>query len=475
MKNKAITPFVSIVILLIFSCKSQQKEWDIRDYGAVADTTVKNTQAIQKTIDACAKAGGGKVVVTSGTYVSGTILLKDNVELHITENSKLIASDNPNDFYAIDAFIDATGQYRGQCFIGASDVKNIAITGKGIIDGNGTMFTPKNVRKTYKRLGVTPKKPDISELIAKNDNYVSKKIRWSNRPFLVRFVRVSNTKIREITLRQPAAWTLHFFQCDTFEVDNINIYSKANQNNDGIDIDSSSNGIIKNCTINSDDDAICFKTTSLKPTTNISVTNCKLSSDWGAIKFGTESMGAFEDITIKDCFITDTHGGGIKILSVDGANMNNIWIDNIKMTAVEMPIFIRLGERLLTYRSASKQAVGTMNNITISNIDIISREKEHLRLFPTTGIFITGTPNHKIDNLTLENIKISLPGGGTLADTNTIVPENETKYPEFINFGVSPAYGMYARHVKNLNTKNVSFELLSSDERKDIITLDVNN
>ena len=85
-------------------------------------------------------------------------------------------------------------------------------------------------------------------------------------------------------------------------MDGISIYSHANKNNDAIDIDSSTHGVIKNCTLDSGDDAICFKSTSPKPTTNVEVFDCKISSHWGAIKFGTESMGDFKNITVRDCF-----------------------------------------------------------------------------------------------------------------------------------------------------------------------------
>ncbi|RKR14356.1 pectate lyase-like protein [Maribacter vaceletii] len=468
------TTILLFTLLISISC-SKKNSWNINEFGAKADGKTVNTEAIQKAIDACSEEGGGIVTIEGGTYISGTILLKDNVNLHVSENAILLASVNPNDFYSIDPFIDATGQYRGQCFIGAADVENISITGKGTIDGQGKMFTPNNAKKTLKKLGLKEKKEDVTSLIAKDNQYVSKNIRYSNRPFLVRLVRVTNSKLKDITLRQPAAWTLHFFQCNTFEVDGIKIFSKANKNNDGIDIDSSTDGIIKNSLINSDDDAICFKSTSLLPSKDIVVKDCRISSGWGAIKFGTESQGNFENITVKDCHIFDTRGGGIKILSADGANASNILIDNIDMVNVEMPIFIRLCERRLTYRGAEQQPVGSINNVKISNINAVSRKIEDLRMFPTVGFYFSGTPNHKLGTITLENIDITLPGGGTEEHAKVIVPENEKEYPEFTKLGITPAYGMYARHISNLITKNISFKTTSDDARKEVITINVDN
>lgn len=453
---------------------AKQKTWNVKDFGAIDDNKTVNTQAIQKAIDSCNKAGGGTVVIDGDIFISGTLLLKTNVNLKITKNTTLLASINPNDFPAVEPFIDATGQYRGQCFIGAIDVKNVSITGKGTIDGRGAMFTQKKITQRAKELGITINKPNLEGLIAKSQNYVSKTIRVTNRPFLIRIIRSKNIKLRDIHLRQPAAWTLHFLNCTNFEVNGIDIYSHANKNNDAIDIDSSVNGIIKNCTINSGDDAICFKSTSPNPTTNIKVSNCNISSGWGALKFGTESMGDFKNIVVRNCFIHDTRGGGIKVLSADGANVKNILIENIVMKNVEMPIFIRLCERRLVYRGAERKPVGSIDNVIIKNIKATVSEPEKLRMNPTTGFYFSGTSNHKLGTISIENVKIELPGGGTKAHAAVIVPENETQYPEFTKLGITPSYGLFARHIKNLNTKNISFSLRNKDERKEVIKIDTN-
>jgi len=459
------------VFLLCFSTLGQsRKSWDIRKFGAIADGRVINTRAIQQAINECASDGGGEVLITEGTYISGTILLKDNVVLHITENAKLISSINPNDFISIDPFIDATGQYRGQCLIGAINVANVGVIGKGTIDGRGEMFKMENIEKTMQSLNEELIIPKLPKVDTSKQNYINKNIKPSYRPFLLRFVKTKGITIEGVQLRQPAAWTLHFYQCKDFTVDGVDIYSHANQNNDGIDIDSSTDGIIKNTQIDSGDDAICFKTTSPNPTSNIKVENCHLSSHWGAIKFGTESMGDFTDIDISNCRITNTKGGGIKILSVDGANISNVTIDNIEMSNVDMPIFIRLGERRLVYRDAPRQEVGSIDRVIISNVTAQTRKRGDSRLNLQTGIFITGTPDYPIGNIELANINIRLPGGGLEKDSEVVVAENETKYPEFTFFGESlPASGLYARHINSLDTLGLHFKYQLPEERQTVI------
>ena len=440
-------------VFFILSCKSNKKDINISDFGAVGDSLTTNTKFIQKAIDVCFENGGGTVVVSDGVYITGTILLKDNVTLQVNEDATLFGSSNFADYINIDPFIDATGQARGNCLIGAKDAINIAITGKGTIDGNGGNFIGANY-KIQK-----DKNPDLPSF---------------DRPFLIRIVNSSKLKIQDIHIRQAAAWAVHLFQSHDIIIDNVDIYNHANKNNDGIDLDSSYDITITNTKVNSEDDAICIKATSPLPTYNVKVSNCDIKSDWGAIKFGTESMGDFYNIDIRDCKIHDNKGGGIKLLSMDGANIYNIVIDNIEMENVDMPIFVRLGERLRTYRNVEKRPVGTINNVLISNIKATTMGLENSRVLPPSGILITGTPNHKIGNIQLKNIDIQLPGGGLTTDV-VEVPEDETRYPEFSFFGVLPAYGMYARHVEVLETKNINFEVLSEDQREEIILEDMIN
>ncbi|MUH35935.1 glycoside hydrolase family 28 protein [Zobellia amurskyensis] len=457
MRTRLYYTSLLMTFILLISCNSKSDSYNVIDYGAIDDGKTINTKSIQKAIDACNLAGGGTVTIEGGNYISGTLLLKDNVTLHIAEDAKLIGSSNPLDYQSIDTFTDATGQKRGNCLIGAKNATNIAVTGKGTIDGNGEAFLSKNIKAKIKELNIT-----------ETEGF------GSNRPFLLRFVNSSQIKVQDVHLRQPAAWTCHFYQSNDILVDNISIYSHAHKNNDGIDLDSSYDAVIKNCDINTGDDAICIKTTSPKPTYNVQVSDCKLRSDWGSIKFGTESMGDMYNIDIKNCQIYDTKGGGIKILSVDGANIHDVTIDGIQMDRVDMPIFIRLGERLRTYRDAEKQEVGSITNVIIKNVKGNARVLDSSRVKPPSGILITGTPDHKVGKITLENIELELPGGGSEEDTMAKVEEDVDRYPEFSFFKVLPAYGLYGRHIENIQTNNVVFTLNGTDKRESQVLVDTN-
>jgi polygalacturonase len=453
-RSSILIIITSFLLATMTSFSAKPKIYNVKKYGAKGDSITINTKAIQKTIDKCSKNGGGIVLLENGIFSSGTILLKDNVTLQIDKNAKLVGSGNPQDYQSIDTFVDATGQERGTCLIGAVGAKNIGISGEGIIDGNGAAFLAKNLALKKKTLGISTE-----------ENF------GGNRPFLLRFVKSTQITLKDIRVRDAAAWACHFFQSSNILVDNISIYNHANKNNDGIDLDSSHDVIIKNCNIDSGDDAICIKSTSPLPTYNVKVSNCTLKSDWGALKFGTESMGDFYNIDIRDCKIEDTKGGGIKILSVDGANIHDVLIENIEMNQVDMPIFVRLGERLRTYRTTNKQAVGSIKDVVIRNIKATTRGLDSSRVSPPSGILITGTPKHKIGSLTLDHISIDLPGGGKSADIIK-VPEDETRYPEFSFFKVLPAYGLYARHIKELKINDLKFKTTTADQRSEIVVIE---
>jgi hypothetical protein len=274
-----------------------------------------------------------------------------------------------------------------------------------------------------------------------------------------------------------AAWTSHYFQSRNIRIENIKILSRGVAHNDGIDMDGSQDVVIKNCDINSGDDALCFKTTSsTMACKNIVVSGMRLKSSQGAIKMGTESMAPFENIKISDCYIYETNNGGIKLLSVDGAHLRNIEITGITMVEVKTPILIRLGSRLSVFRKGKdqQQQTGTLEHVVIR--DVKAKASDSAQLKPPSGILITGVPGHPVTDLTLENIEIDLLGDGTAENSRQTVPEAIDKYPEVKTFGpIIPAYGVWARHVEGLKMKNITFRLKHNDLRPVFICEDGKN
>ncbi|MBL7969336.1 MAG: hypothetical protein JNK09_20195 [Prolixibacteraceae bacterium] len=445
---KPITLFTLIFVGILFvgqATPAAPKTYNVIDFGVVADGSTVNTPAIQKLIDDCSAKGGGTVFFPEGQFVSGTILIKDNVTLHLDEKAELLGSANIADYQLVDPFRTGNGAPMGYCFIGAVDAKNVGITGKGTINGRG-----KEVLESGGR---------------------------GKRPFLLRIVRCNGVVVKGVRLINSTAWTTHFFASRNIDIDDVFINSRGLGNNDGFDIDCSQDVKIINCEVDTGDDALCFKTTwSKMPCKNIVVKGLRLTSNHAGIKFGTESMAPFENIRITDIYIYNTNNGGIKINSVDGAQIRNVEISNVVMDNVRTPILLRLGSRLNVFRrdSDSKQETGVIENVTIRNVK--ARSAAETQLKPPSGVLITGVPGHPIKNVTLENIEISLPGGGTAENARHEVPEAEAEYPEVRTFGPTiPAYGIWARHIEGLKLKKISLILASSDVRPALIVQDGKN
>jgi polygalacturonase len=425
-----------IVFLVAIPFATAAVELDVQKFGAAGDGKTINTRFIQQAIDECSQQGGGVVKFSAGNYVTGTILLKDNVTLQLDEHAALLGSLDIADYTAPDKFRSGNGAEMGHCFIGSVGAKNVAVTGAGLIDGRGKEL-----------LAARPKGN-------------------SARPFLMRFVRCEGVSLNGVHLQGPAAWTTHFFQCKNVIAERVSITSRGLGNNDGFDIDSSQDVRIRNCQVDSGDDAVCLKTTSLMPCRNVEVSGCDLKSHWGGVKFGTESAANFENVTITNCQIHDTQGG-IKLFSVDGANVRNISFSGLTMENVNTPIFIRLGARLKTFREGdTPQPVGSISNVVIKDLKV--------QAISPIGILISGIPGHAITGVRLENIEMKLPGGGTKAEAEVVLPEKENAYPEITMFGKQfPAYGLYARHVTGLVAKNVKVTVAASDSRPAIASDDV--
>lgn len=447
---------------------------NIKDFGAVDDSLTLNSKSIQAAIDDCYAKGGGKVWVPAGYFVTGTIEIKSNVTLSLDYGAYLLGSQNLAD-YRTDVVKSREGT--SPCLLYAANEENICIEGLGVIDGRGTPeFFPK-------------KKPG------------------DNRPPLLNFINCKNVTFTGVTYCRPAFWGLHLTDCEDVHFNGITLRFRNNgMNNDGLDLDGCKNVIVENCDIESGDDGICLKS-SLYPCENFIIRNNRVASNTAALKFGTSSRGGFINFDIYNCYFYNCPMGAIKLQLVDGGVMENIKISRILMEDVGNPIFLRLGNRAHDYGSEMKDntgvdagnrkhdIMGTMKNIHISDINatVTFQTRENGLLTPYTRealskrddaywdyagktrsgpIMITGIPGNYIENVLLENINISYPGGTLMSDVEE-VSEDEDIYPEQYFFGILPAWGAYVRHAKNVEFKNVNLTLRGSDEREKIVLDDV--
>ena len=302
-----------------------------------------------------------------------------------------------------------------------------------------------------------------------------------------------NVTLRDFTIFHGGHFAILALATDNLTIDNLRI----DTNRDGMDIDCCHNVRVANCSVNSPfDDAICPKASFglgyPRMTENVTITNCFVSGydegtmldgtrgrkqrggdgqANGRIKCGTESNGGFRNITISNCVFE--YCRGLALESVDGAVMEDITVSNLTMRdIVNAPIFVRLGSRL---RAPAGTPMGTARRIKIENVVAHNVAAQ-------SGVLIVGTAGYPIEDLSLSNIFIDYVGGGTKEQGERAMDEDEEgnssdvthrKYPEPSRFGTVPAWGLFARHVRNFSVDHVEFRTAQDDLRPAVILDDV--
>lgn len=466
MQKDMITKIKIGILLCLLQCSLvlSAKDYYATDFGAKADGITLNTNTIQKAIDYISSHGGGRLIFTAGNFVTGTFYLKSDVILHLENGATLLGSTNPWD-YSKDPYI------HWYSMIFSVKQHNIGITGEGTINGRG--FQTANNMVNYIERGLF------------KDNMANDRPNEGNRPQNIYFRECRNVVIKGITLRDPASWNETYDQCKNLYVDGIKAECNSYWNNDGIDVVDCDSVILKNSTFNAADDVLCFKSHSDKSMCqNVTIENCVGRSSANGLKFGTASHGGFRNFKIKNITIYDTYRSAITFAAVDGAIIDNIEVDGVRSIHTGNVIYLRVGKRGGTNP--------ILKNVTIKNVYAeIPADKPDAgysyegpvedmpRNISPCGI--VGLNDFKIENVTLQNIEIVTPGGGTpyFAYVGTSpkelakVPEMEKKYPEFSQFKELPAWGFYVRHAKNLTFDNVNLKALKNDYRPAIVLDDV--
>lgn len=438
--------------------------FDPRDHGAVADGRTLDTAAIQQAVDACTAAGGGTVTLRGGVFFTGTIVLKSNVTLNIESGAKLVGSPRIGDYRAT-AF--PALESLGWALIFAETAKNIGITGPGEIECNGGAFEGERL-KNGKLQRTTP------------------------RPVVVRFIDSDHVRLNGFKLRDYPSWGIHLVACRHVDMDRLAIDCHAQSINDGIDLWDCEKVFISNCSVFSGDDCIAISSQH-RPCTDITIVNCQLSTLCQAVRVGPFSVKGLERIVVSNCVFRHVGHSGICLQMCQGGTMQDLLFSNIIMENVVAPITLRLGgwesdpQKDFTQAPAMGDAgweKGVLRNVQFQNIratvPAVSlqgtpyeagwREVPKLVGMRRSCIHLMGTPGTIIEDVMFSDVHMTFPGGGTAEEGRRLaVPELERAYPTSYMFGILPAYGLYARHVRGLSLHNVHFDLAASDLRPALV------
>ncbi|MDO4325869.1 MAG: glycosyl hydrolase family 28 protein [bacterium] len=422
----------------------------------------KQTQKIQEALDLCEKAGGGQVILKEGTFISGTLYMRNHVYLEIQQGAKLLASGDIRD-YGKDTHHN---RYRNEtsldrCFLYGEDICDAGITGFGIIDGNADCF---------------PNDGDIY------------------RPMLIRMLRCKNIHLKEIRLYNAAAWTCAFLDSSYIWADSVDIRNEKKYNGDGLDFDGCSHVYVSNCNIRGTDDNLCLQASSPQyPVSDIHITNCSFSSICAAIRIGLKSIGNISNVVISNCTMNQVWREGIKLECTEGGNISDICISNIQMKNVRRPIFLLLNNRFepedygSSLELAKMPPIGTLSRIFITDLHAADDEEmrnPHYRFQDDcmgrpefAGIRVDANRNHPIQTLALRNVHYRFIGGVHQSDIPKDYPEVEDKqlnpnsrssenyYPDW-----SRTAFMDIRNVHGLSLDGVYLEAVYPDERIPVLT-----
>lgn len=363
-------------------------------YGARGDGIANDAPAIQTAIDACARAGGGRVVLQGGkTYYSSSLILKGSVELHLEQGALLKAHSDISTYFqpngaeagsasvsgasAVDRPVTLKPSY---AFLYAKDADCFSVTGQGTIDGNVYAFMKR-----------------VSPYYFNGDFYP--------RPTMVYAEHCDHITFTGVTMRNSPFWTLHPAGCSDVLIQGIRILNPLDcANSDGIDPDHSTDVRIIGCHISCADDAICLKCSAgnmeYGPCRNILISGCTLTSTSAAIKIGTEGTGDFENIMVDSCIISRSNRG-ISIQVRDGGNVKNVSFSNIMIeTRRFADCWWGTAEPIVITTHSRYQGVpsGKISNIRFFNISCDSEN----------GVFLSGSDGNHIEDVLFERVQVTL-------------------------------------------------------------------
>ncbi len=398
--------------------------FNITEFGATEGE--KATKAINAAIGKCSKSGGGRVVIPKGRWLTGPIHLRDNVELHISEGALVEFSTEFTDYLPVVYGILAGNRvYSASHFIYAYRCRNIALTGKGVLDGHGEAWWYMKKHQ-----------PGMEDLIRKGkalaplSERVYDKPEDGVRPRMLQFAECENVLLSDVTLKNSPSWTVHLAWCENIVVRELTVENPQNApNTDGLNFEYCRRAIADGCVISGGDDMCCIKAgrdedawESGRPCEDIEIRNCRaVNCSEGGITIGSETSASARNIYIHDCRLERVKSGfNLKTMKgrggvVENIDVENIVVDHATLDAVRINMRYE-GEPLDDYSQPD------LNMPVVRNLHI-----ENFVCKKTTSAFtVRGVKNHEIENVNIKNVLIGAENYGTVEFVKNFITENTT-------------------------------------------------
>ncbi len=445
-------------------------EVNLKDFGATPDGLTLNSEAFAKAIDAIVAKGGGKVVVPQGLWLTGPIVFKSNVNLHLERGAVILFSSDFNLYPLIKETVSFEGLDTRRCQspISGKNLQNVAITGEGVIDGNGGAWRPvkkgKMTAGQWKELtesgGVLNEKKDTwwpSESALKGSkNVIDQNVPAAKadeefqaikdylRPVMVNFVSCKNVWLDGVTFQNSPAWNIHPLMCENLTVSNVIVRNPwYSQNGDGIDIESCKNVVVYNSSFDVGDDAICIKSGKDAdgrkrgiPTENLIVKGCLVYHGHGGFVVGSEMSGGVKNVKVSNCTFLGTDVGlRFKSTRGRGGVVENIWISDIDMMNIPAePLLFDLfyggksaleakadGDKPDTEMKKVDETTPQFRNIFIKNVICNGADR---------AMYFNGLPEMNVQNVTVDNVIIKSKQGAEISESTNVKLTNIKIVPE---------------------------------------------
>ncbi|NLP10734.1 glycoside hydrolase family 28 protein [bacterium] len=433
----------------------------ITAYGALGDGRAMNTTAFSRAIEACHADGGGRVIVPAGIWLTGPIVLKDNIDLHLEKNACIVFSPQLDQYPVVHTQYEGVSAFRRQSPISGRDLENIAITGPGLVDGSGQAWRPvkkmKMTSRQWKELitsgGVLSSNGTIwhPSRQAMEGEALLEKLRKKNstdpaayaacaeylRPVMVSLVRCKKVLLDGPTFSNSPAWNLHPFLCEDVVIRNLTVRNPwYSQNGDGLDIESCRRVLVEECSFDVGDDAICVKSGKgeqgrrlARPCEWLVVRDCTVYHGHGGFTIGSEMSGGVRNVAVQNCtFIGTDMGVRFKSTRGRGGVVENIYIENIYMQDIPTDA---IGFNL--FYSNQEPLVAAADEAAFVAEEPVSEETPRFRRIYLKNIlcrgagravFLQGLPEMPIEEIELHNSTISSKAGFYAEDAQSVVVDH---------------------------------------------------
>lgn len=407
----------------------------ILDFGAIGDGETKNTVAFKEAIDACASAGGGKIIIPKGVFFTGAIHLKSNIHVHLEEGAILSFSTDEADYMPlVQTHWEGMEIMNFSAPIFASNCENIAITGKGLIEGNASWdnwweWSEKEWHKLPKN------RPRLMEMNRKGVPVEERKFGagYHLRPNFIQFYKCKNILLQDFTIQHSPMWNIHTILSENITVDGIKVNAPyESPNTDALDFESSKNILVENCTFDVGDDCITIKSGRNQDgrrintaTENLIARNCYIKNGRGGIVMGSEITGGARNIYMENCKMDSPNlnrAVRIKSSEVRGGLIEDVFVRDIEIGRVGGPILnIDLHYGVREAERTGELFIPRCRNVFLENISCEAADHawyiDGYQQEPVRNVFMRAISIKKVsnpivqkhlNNFSLENVRVGL-------------------------------------------------------------------